>query len=103
MAFDAQKHEVIEGGYQLKSQPQKLRIITIAAFRRRLTTAEKVAIMTSTDPVVKVLDEDLKVSSFVDLDFSELQQGLDYLISQGILTAERKTALLQDGTPDEAL
>ncbi|MEZ7276056.1 hypothetical protein [Pseudoalteromonas sp. 68 DY56-GL68] len=78
-----------------------IRVISKGAFRRRLTLNEKVAVKTSTDPVVKVLEEDLIATSNVDLDFQPLIDGLDYLISVGILTAERKAELLQDGEQGE--
>lgn len=78
-----------------------IRVITVGAFRRRLTVAEKVAINTSTDPVVHVLKEDLFSSDYVDLDFDQLHAGLDYLVSVEILTEERKAVLLADGTQEE--
>lgn len=81
--------------------PEVARVITVGAFRRRLTVAEKVAINTSVDPVVHVLKEDLFSSDYVDLDFDQLHQGLDYLISVGILESERKDELLVDGKPEE--
>ncbi|MCG7544092.1 hypothetical protein MHM93_07845 [Pseudoalteromonas sp. MM17-2] len=99
--FDDSIHERVEGGYQLKPVMPAIRKITKGAFRRRLTFDEKVAIKESADPAVKVLEEDLLASSFVDLDFQPLSSGLDYLIGVGILAPERKAQLLQDGTPDE--
>lgn len=78
-----------------------VRVISKGAFRRRFTLAEKVEIKVSTDPVVKVLEEDLLATSNVDLDFQPLIEGLDYLISVGILAAERKAELLQDGVQGE--
>lgn len=83
-------------------KPTATRVISVGAFRRRLTTAEKIAVKQSTDPVVQVLDDDLVVNEFIDLDFQDLHDGLDYLISVGILQPERKSELLADGTPDEA-
>jgi len=80
---------------------ERIRKISKGAFRRRLTLNEKVAIQTSVDPIVKVLDEDLKASSFIDLDFKQFQDGLNYLVSQGILTAARVAELLVDGSEDE--
>lgn len=79
----------------------RIRKISKGAFRRRLTTAEKVAIKTSTDPVVKVLEDDLLVTSFVDLDFQSLIDGIDYLIAINILTPARKAELLKDGEQHE--
>jgi len=85
----------------IKIEKPKIRKISKGAFRRRLTLNEKVAIQTSVDPIVKVLDEDLKASSFVDLDFQQFIDGLNYLASQAILTAARVTELLADGSEDE--
>ncbi|WP_286269522.1 hypothetical protein [Thalassotalea hakodatensis] len=79
----------------------KIRIISIGSFRRRMTLAEKSAVKTSNDPVVQVLNEDLLASSFVDLDFQQTIDGLNYLKSVGILTAARVDELLADGSPDE--
>ena len=80
---------------------EKIRKISKGAFRRRLTLNEKVAIQTSADPIVKVLDEDLKASEFVDLDFQQFIDGLNYLASQNIFTVVRVTELLVDGTQAE--
>lgn len=78
-----------------------IRIISKGAFRRRFTLAEKVQIKVSTDPVVKVLEEDLLATSNVNLDFQPLIDGLDYLISVEILTNERKAELLKNGVSGE--
>lgn len=78
-----------------------IRVITVGAFRRRLTVAEKVAINTSEDPVVLVLKEDLFSSDYVDLDFTQLQEGLAYLASVGILQSFRVAELLTNGTQEE--
>lgn len=78
-----------------------VRTISKGAFRRRFTLDEKVDIKVSNDPVVKVLEEDLLATSSVDLDFQPLIEGLEYLVSVGILTAERKAELLQDGAQGE--
>jgi hypothetical protein len=78
-----------------------IRKITIGAFRRRLTVAEKVAINTSVDPVVQVLKEDLASSQYVELDFQGLIDSLGYLVSQGILEASRVPELLQNGVEEE--
>jgi len=88
--FNSEIHEKINGGYQLKQTEQsavRIRQITKGAFRRRLTTAEKVAIKSSTNPVVKVLEDDLLSTSFVDLDGQQLIDGLAYLIKTSNDTA----------------
>ena len=81
--------------------PEEIRVITVGAFRRRLTVAEKVAINISEDPVVLVLKEDLFSSDYVDLDFTQLQEGLAYLASVGILQSFRVAELLTNGTQKE--
>jgi hypothetical protein len=78
-----------------------IRKISIRAFRSRLTLAEKVAIKTSSDPIVQVLDDDLKASSYVDLADQELIGGIEYLVSIALLATERKAELLANGTQDE--
>lgn len=84
-------------------EKQSIRKITIGSFRRRLTLNEKIAIKTSSDPVVQVLDEDLKLSSYVDLDFQSLIDGLNYLETIDIITSERVTELLKDGESHESI
>lgn len=89
----------------LYNHPEELkapiRVISVGSFRRRLTIAEKVAIEVSTDPVVKVIQADLANSEYVDLDLQELHEGLDYLVSIGILEATKIPTLLRDGTEAE--
>lgn len=93
---------IFDGEKFTAPEPEKIRIITVRAFRSRLTLAEKIAIKASQNPAVQVLDDDLKTSTFIDLDFVELQQGIDYLISEELIAPERKAELLADGTPEEA-
>ena len=74
------------------------RYITKAAFRRRMTLEEKVALEISTDPVVAVLDKDLSDSTYVDLDLPLLKEGLDYIAANvPPFTTERIDELLLDG------
>ena len=80
---------------------ESIRVISVGAFRRRFTLAEKVAMKVSTDPAVLVLQEDLLSSSFVDLDFTGLIEALEYLKSIGILTEERVVELRRDGVQEE--
>lgn len=84
-------------------EPLRIRTISIGAFRRRLTLNEKLAINASSDLIVTVLNEDLNASAFVDLDFEQLINGLNYFANIGILTPGRVTELLQDGTDSEQL
>lgn len=82
---------------------EQIRIITLGAFRSRLTLEEKVAISSSSDPVVVVLSDDLKSSSFIDLDCEQLKQGLDYLVSKSLLVDSRVAELLKNGVDIERL
>ena len=81
--------------------PERIRVISVGSFRRRLTVPEKVAIEVSADPVVKVLQADLANSAYVELDLKELKEALDYLVSVEILTESRVPQLLRDGTEEE--
>ncbi|WP_416308530.1 hypothetical protein [Neptunicella sp. SCSIO 80796] len=109
MSFDSNIHEKIiiggtEKGYRLKSSaPAPIRHITVGSFRLRFTIAEKVAIETSADPVVKVLKDDLAASSYIDFENQALLDGLAYYESVGILAPGRIAELTADGTPEEAV
>lgn len=72
------------------------RIITPRAFRERLTLAEQAAIMQAAMADVDVLDWRLRAAEAqeIDLDHPETVAGLDFLISKGLLTAERRAAIL---------
>lgn len=78
-----------------------IRKISVGSFRRRLTIQEKIAITSSTEPLCKVLLDDLAASTFIDLDNPELEGGLSALVGLGLLSAERIPELLQDGTQAE--
>jgi hypothetical protein len=93
--------EILFNVPKIEEAPKVIRVISVGSFRRRLSLTEKVAIQVSGDPVVQVLNADLLASSFVDLDFPELIEGLNYLVSVGILEAERLPEILKDGTQDE--
>jgi len=80
-----------------------IREITLAAFRTRFTFAEKIAIESSTDAGIRVLEKDLAARQIIRLDLKQLQDGLDYYISKGLLAPERKAELLANGTQDETL
>ena len=90
------------------TQPVKavsvIRHISKGAFLGRLTVAENIAYEQAVDSdiQVRVFDKRFQARSFVDLDFEELHQGLDYLVGQGIITDETKAKLLKDGTQEEA-
>lgn len=64
-------------------------------FMKRFTTAELVAIHTAarTDAQVAILLSNA-LADDVHSDSEELSQGLNYLVSQNLLTADRKTAII---------
>ena len=69
-------------------------IITKYAFRKRFTLNEKVALKTSTDPVIQVMQDDIDAAQEIDLNDLDLIAGLEYCVTQGILTEERKEEIL---------
>jgi hypothetical protein len=80
------------------------RKLSKVAFRARFTAAEQVAIYTAakTDVVVQImLDDVAAVRDSVDLDYPQLGDGLQYLVSLGILTPERKEQMLANAIPAE--
>jgi hypothetical protein len=100
--FDNGTHKVESAG-TLKTTPSAIRHITVGAFRLRFTLSEKVAIETSADPVVKVLQADMSASKYIDLDNTALLQGLDYYVTAGILAGQpRIDELTTNGTQEEA-
>ena len=78
--------------------------ITLGAFRSRFTLGEKVSIEDAAkiDTEVSVISADLNHSSFIDVDSLELQWGLALYVDKGLLTSDRLSILLADGTPSEA-
>lgn len=84
--------------------------ITVGAFRRRLTLAEKIAVKTSSDPVIQVFNDDLMSLTYVDIKDPELLIGLQYMASENLLELtpdqtndDRITELLRVGTQQEAV
>jgi len=73
-----------------------VRVITRYAFRTRFTTAEMVGLYTAAgaDPVLKMFIDDVTVADNINLDEARVSEGLDYLVSQAIITAERKAEIL---------
>lgn len=72
--------------------------ITKLAMRQRFTTAEMLGVMTyvNANPasVVAMLMGNLQVATFVDLSRSDTIAGINYLVSQSLLTSGRATAIL---------
>lgn len=68
--------------------------ITVLEFRQLFTLSELVAIKTSTDPVIGVFVDDLSVAVRVHLDHPRVLEGMNYLVSQGLITESRKQEIL---------
>lgn len=76
------------------AHPEDLYQISVLDFRKRFTLAEKIAIHTSTDPIVQVFIGDLSAASFVDFRDPDLSAGMDYIVSLGLVTEARKSEIL---------
>lgn len=68
--------------------------ITKLAMRNRFTFNELVAITSSTNPMVRVLMDNLATASFVDLSRADTTQGIGLLMQLGLLTPERGAVIL---------
>lgn len=70
--------------------------ITKLALRQRFTITELTAIYAAmtTYPIVRILMDNLMVSTFVDLSRSDTQAGLGVLVAYGLITQARATAIL---------
>lgn len=69
---------------------------SVLSFRNRMTMAEKQAIYTasSSDVVVKMFLDDLAAASYVDVEDPQTIAGIDYLISAGLIEADRRSDIL---------
>lgn len=85
--------DVVEGDV-ISSNNVKSHCLTKLQFSNRLTLQEHIAIETSTDPIVKVLDKQQQLAEFIDLEDQATQQGIGYLYNVGILTLERMNQIL---------
>ncbi len=77
------------------------RRIPVYAFLERLSPQEQVAITQSSDVQVQIIEKRLLARSVVDLDAQRTIDGLDYFVSKGLLTPQRKTELLRDAIASE--
>lgn len=77
-----------------KEHPPMVTGISVFDFRMRFTLPERVAIKTSVDPVVAVFYDDLMVAGRVERDNPVLVEGMNYLVSAGIIGEARKEELL---------
>lgn len=82
-------------------KPPVIRVLGKRSFMQRFTQAERIAIRNSTDDIVIDIHEDLKMTSFVDLDHPDTEASLRYLTFIGLLAEGRKEEMLVDGEEAE--
>lgn len=77
-------------------QPYPVPQMTVLEFRDRYTVAEKQAIYDAavTDTMVTIIIDDLNNAEFVNIEDQHTINGVDYLISSGVIDASRREALL---------
>ena len=73
---------------------QRQKILTKLEFYSRFQLAESVAIETSTDPILKVLQKQQTIAEYIDLNDPDTLQGVGYLYNTGIITMERMLEIL---------
>lgn len=71
------------------------KIVSPYEFYKRFTSAEKAALLASTDANVVEFRQDMQLYQIVILDGQECETAMNYLVQLGILTADRKAAILQ--------
>ena len=71
-------------------QSQDVATVTAQQFRDRFTDVELVAMLTSTDAGIKLLVLKIQTADPFPMSRPSVQQGLDYLVSKKIITAERR-------------
>lgn len=88
----------------LKNPPFDPRVIHPFAFLQRYTLDERVAILTAakTDVQVELMLAELQTVTRVRLDEVATQNGVDYLIANGVIVSTRKPTILADATAGEA-
>lgn len=76
------------------THPPELNRISVLDFLKRFTSEEKLEILSSADPMVKVFTTLLSAASFVDFDDDDLQTGMRYLVALSMLTEARRVEIL---------
>lgn len=89
--FDLDSWEYSEGA--LRKKPVRL---TRLDYMRRFTLVEEAGIRVAarTDPMIEVILGRLSAAEYVDVTDTETMAGVDYLVVNGLLTAERKAEVL---------
>ncbi len=90
--------------------PLPIRIITTGSMQTRFSIGEEIAITTGTDNIAKVLLSRLFNAKNINLDLSELIEGISYIVNylynmgvllEGVDPATRLDQLLKDGSINE--
>ena len=83
-------------GDAVREQPVSAHVFTAKEFLDRFTGAELVGVSTAsrTDAVLDVMFRKLTAADMVHSDSPELTQGLTYLVGLGLLSADRRAAIL---------
>ena len=97
-ATDAQK-AAAQAVFTNWVDPPSLTTVTFLEFMALFTTAEQTAIVNSTDAQVKLFTLKAEGAGAFYLEDVPVKAGLDYLVSVGVLTSERETAILANQPP----
>jgi hypothetical protein len=67
-------------------------------FRKRFTTEEKVALYTQAkdDPLLAIFIDELNSAKFVVVTDPDTVEGMEYLVSKGVISEERKDIILNE-------
>ncbi len=99
--YNPEIHELIEGGYRIKSVPIPeipIRVISLRAFFERIPSASRKLIKKSNSEGVQDVMEGLRLSTYVDLDSPITTRDLTTLITEIMVTQDEvNTLILIDG------
>lgn len=79
-----------------------IRLISVRAFMQRLAQTERTDMRNSTDDIIVDMMDDLRMSTYVDLDGASLLPGLGYANSLGLIAAHQLVDMVIDGTEAES-
>lgn len=82
--FNPDLHIMINGGFMAKdavNSALQIRQISTGAMQRRFSIAEESAVEAGNDVTAKVIRSRLLNADFCDLDFTDTQEGLAYIVN----------------------
>lgn len=91
---------IVDGNGDLQDPPVAVPLmshkITLKAFRKRLTLAEKLDIYTkaTSDARIRIIIDDFSASPVIDLADSDVIDSVEYLFTAGSIDSDRKAELL---------